>query len=114
MERVPIVTGKIDHHESGGWQSLVEPLARFHVTGSDQTACALMQPGVVADHEQYARRTAGIPDHAKNGVWTGIVEPIVMTHRRLRRKPGDEAFPGFACPPRRGDDRAVGNQPMLG
>ena len=54
MELLPIVAGEIDHREPGGRQSLVEPLARLDVARGDQQPGGLVQPWIVADHDQGA------------------------------------------------------------
>ena len=55
-----VLAGKIDHREAGGRQSFIEPLARLDVARGDQQPRQLVQPRIVADHEQRAHRRRGL------------------------------------------------------
>src|SRR5262249_57777571 len=59
MYFAPVFTGKVDHGETGGRQPLIEALAGLYVAGGDQPPGGVVQPRIVADHEQRAHRRRG-------------------------------------------------------
>src|SRR6476660_3337238 len=62
MQLAPILAGEIDHHQRGGRQTFVEPLARLHVAGGNQQSGTVVQAGVMSEHQQRVSRTADLLD----------------------------------------------------